>query len=114
MGRVHEVKTDAAGYEAVTDDEFVTESEDESRTPTALQTGASKWGVSPAWLSKRFSTLWTVFLARGRKLVLIAGHLAWIFTTSMLLVGLPILYAYDREKNAQLQEQPMLAMSQQS
>ena len=27
------------------------------------------------------------------------GHAAWIFTTSMILVGLPILFAYDREKS---------------
>lgn len=28
-----------------------------------------------------------------------AGKAAWILTTSVLLVGLPLLYAYDREKS---------------
>ena len=28
-----------------------------------------------------------------------AGKTAWIVTTSVLLIGLPLLYAYDREKS---------------
>lgn len=36
------------------------------------------------------------------------GKIAWIFTTSMLLVGLPVLFAYDREKA--LQEQQLLSL----
>lgn len=27
------------------------------------------------------------------------GNAAWIFTTSMILIGLPVLYAYDRERS---------------
>lgn len=42
-----------------------------------------------------------------------AGNLAWIFTTSMLLVGLPVLYAYDREKNTAMQAGQMAPLDAQ-
>lgn len=29
----------------------------------------------------------------------IVGSAAWIITTSLILIGLPVLYAYDREQN---------------
>lgn len=33
--------------------------------------------------------------------VRLSGQITWIVTTSILLVGLPLLYAYDREKSTQ-------------
>lgn len=64
------------------------------------------WLVAPFSGSSRWSTkrLWTRMQYVGR----VAGNLAWIFTTSMLLVGLPVLFAYDREKA--LQEQQLLGL----
>lgn len=33
-----------------------------------------------------------------------AGNIAWILATSMIMVGLPVLFAYDREKSLQDQQ----------
>ena len=37
--------------------------------------------------------------ARFGRMCTILGNLSWMFTTSILLIGLPVLFAYDREKN---------------
>lgn len=34
----------------------------------------------------------------------VLGNVAWMLTTSVILVGLPVLYAYDREKNYEAYE----------
>lgn len=65
----------------------------------------------PLWFSIKLKGLYLSIHKKGWNLVQLVGKIAWIFTTSMLLIGLPILYAYDREKNTQLQEQPMLNMT---
>jgi hypothetical protein len=59
----------------------------------------------PNWCSRR--VMGKVY---GRLGVMwrVAGNLAWIFTTTMLLVGLPVLFAYDREKS--LQEQQLMGL----
>jgi len=36
---------------------------------------------------------------KGKALANNAGNLAWILSTSLILVGVPVLFAYDREKN---------------
>lgn len=66
----------------------------------------STWLVSPFSGLSRWSTkkVWTRLQHIGR----VAGNIAWIFTTSMLLVGLPVLFAYDREKA--LQEQQLVGL----
>lgn len=62
----------------------------------------------PAWL-RRNAVQWSAKLyERALYLGRIAGNIAWIFTTSMLLVGLPVLYAYDREKS--LMEQQLASL----
>jgi hypothetical protein len=63
----------------------------------------------PASPKGRFAALFTVpkrFQALGRRiwsasgiLMQVLGKAAWIITTSALLIGLPLLYAYDREKS---------------
>lgn len=58
----------------------------------------------PAWLRIR-PLQWSVKLYdRIGMLMKKAGSIAWVFTTSMLLVGLPVLFAYDREKALQEQQ----------
>lgn len=64
--------------------------------PRRIRSSLSKAGQS--LMSKSYNATHTI------------GNLAWIFTTSMLLVGLPILYAYDREKNSSVQAGPMLPL----
>lgn len=63
----------------------------------------------PDWLAKRAGRWSTAVYARVGVLFARAGSLAWIFTTSMLLIGLPVLFAYDREKS--LQEQQLGSLS---
>ena len=59
--------------------------------------------LKPAALKKRLQGATTDLAGKGWRVASVAGNLAWIVTTSMLLVGLPVLYAYDREKNAAAQ-----------
>lgn len=78
---------DDAEYEDVSD--AYTDGEEETS-----QTGRLAWlRAFMGKLSGRVDKLWRM-----------AGSIAWIFTTSMLLVGLPVLFAYDREKSLQEQQ----------
>jgi hypothetical protein len=47
---------------------------------------------------------WSGLCTRMQGLWKMAGSLAWMFTTSMLLIGLPVLFAYDREKSLSEQQ----------
>lgn len=38
--------------------------------------------------------------AFGSRLYSIVASSAWVLTTTLIMVGLPVLYAYDREQNA--------------
>ena len=53
--------------------------------PISFRSRISIWSRKALKLSLNFAKL--------------TGHAAWILTTSLLLVGLPLLYAYDREKS---------------
>lgn len=53
--------------------------------PSKLRTRLSNWSSRALSASTAFAKM--------------AGKAAWILTTSLLLVGLPLLYAYDREKS---------------
>lgn len=55
--------------------------------------------VLPYSLRRRTARLFAstrTFLAQS---AVYLGNAAWIFTTSMILIGLPVLYAYDRERS---------------
>lgn len=98
------------------EDELVEEEEEEgeNKRGIGLFSGSLSWRrlpfvnwlVAPFFGASRWSTkrLWI----RMQHVGMVAGNLAWIFTTSMLLVGLPVLFAYDREKV--LQEQQLLGL----
>ena len=51
----------------------------------------------PLWLKNRVDGVWK----RMCELYRLTRQLSWICTTTLLLVGLPVLFAYDREKNSQ-------------
>lgn len=96
------------------DDFYTTEDEEIDDVSFAYSTSNNKSPFLyriPLWISIKLKGLYLSIYKKGWSLVQLAGKIAWIFTTSMLLIGLPILYAYDREKNTQLQEQPMLNMT---
>jgi hypothetical protein len=75
--------SDSEDYEDCTDSE-----EESMQTRHSAFISRITSFLSPSALRSRFGRLWTIF-----------GNLAWIFTTSVLLIGLPVLFAYDREKN---------------
>lgn len=47
-----------------------------------------------------FKNIFSIESLRSRfsRFFSVCGNLAWIITTSVILVGLPLLFAYDREK----------------
>jgi hypothetical protein len=51
-----------------------------------------------------FFTLPPNVWARLQRWGSVIGNVAWMITTSVILVGLPVLYAYDREKNYEAYE----------
>jgi hypothetical protein len=53
----------------------------------------------PSKLRSRLSIWSSRALSASAAFAKMAGKAAWILTTSLLLVGLPLLYAYDREKS---------------
>lgn len=56
-----------------------------SLIPISFRSRISIWSRKALNLSLNFAKL--------------TGQAAWILTTSLLLIGLPLLYAYDREKS---------------
>ena len=53
----------------------------------------------PAALRNRLSIWSRRALSASMTFAKFTGKTAWILTTSLLLIGLPLLYAYDREKS---------------
>lgn len=66
--------------------------------------------LSPSRLGKTLKGTSISLIHRSKAMARTAGNLAWIVTTSMILVGLPVLYAYDREKNTSAQNGQMLPL----
>lgn len=54
----------------------------------------------PVWMRRRLNGVWS---ALGRLYDRLSS-LSWIVTTSMLLLALPVLFVYDREKNSSEQQ----------
>lgn len=104
------------GEEHEDDSEYTDASEDEDQESLESASGARTGVVTSLmhrirrccrWPStSAFS--WGRLRSRMSTVVSFAGNAAWIFTTSMLLIGLPVLFAYDREKA--LQEQQLLGL----
>ena len=101
MVKVEEIFSGAAGLGTLDDDaeyEDVSDVEEEASESILDRITALSdiipfaWRLRARYLLRRTSLVcqrWTKYV----------GHAAWIFTTSMILVGLPILFAYDREKS---------------
>jgi mitochondrial import receptor subunit TOM22 len=53
----------------------------------------------PVRIRSRLSVWSRRALSSSVSLIKFTGKAAWILTTSLLLIGLPLLYAYDREKS---------------
>lgn len=107
MVQVREVtsRNSVAEVDANYDDVYSDYTDSESTEDTS--THQPTWTrFIPDWLSSgRWTTkLWSRICRYGQ----LVGNIAWTFTTSMLLIGLPVLFAYDREKA--LQEQQLMGL----
>lgn len=108
---VHEIK-DEDEFEAQlvqndSFDDYTTEEDDgeegdELMTDTFKKSKSCRWNVFaylPLSVRRRLSALslraWSTTFSMAKW----AGKAAWIITTSMVLIGLPLLFAYDREKS---------------
>lgn len=49
-------------------------------------------------------------MEKSKSMAKAAGNLAWIVSTSLILVGVPVLYAYDREKSMAAQGGQMMPL----
>ena len=75
------------------DDDFTT---DEEEYEPASPKGRFAFLFS---FPKRFQAFGRRIWTASGNLMQVLGKAAWIITTSALLIGLPLLYAYDREKS---------------
>lgn len=102
----------AAQYED--DDEYITEDEyyddddgmeEYSHKPRGFSQKISNVAaaLAPGRLGNTIKSTSASMLETSKAVAKTAGNVAWIVTTSLILVGLPVLYAYDREKNSAAQ-----------
>lgn len=106
---VHEVRDEDEDFESqlIRNDEGIIDdyTTDDEEYEESESTGKFKGPISfltaliPAKLRSRLSIWSQRALSTSISLAKMAGKAAWIVTTSVLLIGLPLLYAYDREKS---------------
>lgn len=81
------------------DEEYYEECEEDSGVNKKQGPIAFITNLIPFKLRSRISNWSARALSASTAFAQMAGKAAWILTTSLLLVGLPLLYAYDREKS---------------
>lgn len=109
---VHEIKDDDEEFNSQlinndTIDDYTTDDgedeEDFEVEESSAIGGRSKimnlFSFIPLRLRNRLSIWSQRALSASISLAKMTGKAAWILTTSVLLIGLPLLYAYDREKS---------------
>lgn len=112
---VHEIRDEDEDFESqmilndegivddyTTDDEYYEESEENGEDSGKSKVSGPFGFISaliPAPLRSRLSMWSRRALSASISFAKVAGKAAWIITTSVLLIGLPLLYAYDREKS---------------
>ena len=110
---VHEIRDEDEDFESqlvrndeiiddfTTDDEDFEELDEEDGHYNGKFTGPFGFITAfiPAPFRSRFSIWSRRALSASISFAKMTGKAAWIVTTSVLLIGLPLLYAYDREKS---------------
>jgi hypothetical protein len=105
---VHEIRDEDEDFDSQLVDDYTTddgeqyeEYEDEEEGYDNEKTGLASYFVSfiPLRIRSRLSIWSSKALSASLSFAKLTGKAAWILTTSLLLVGLPLLYAYDREKS---------------
>ena len=81
------------------DEEYYEECEEDPEVNKRQGPVAFITNLIPFKLRSRISNWSARALSASTAFAQMAGKAAWILTTSLLLVGLPLLYAYDREKS---------------
>lgn len=103
---VHEI-VDEEDFDAQILDDYTTDDEEyyEGEDADLEEDSQSKGPISfltnliPIKLRSRLSIWSARALSASTSFAKMVGKTAWIITTSLLIVGLPLLYAYDREKS---------------
>ena len=104
---VHEI-VDEEDFDAQILDDYTTDEEEyfDGEDAEYEEAGSQRRGplsfitnLIPLKLRSRLSIWSARALSASSSFAKIVGKTAWIVTTSLLLVGLPLLYAYDREKS---------------
>ena len=95
------VRNDGVIDDYTTDDEDFEELEDDYERGNGKLNGPFAFisAIIPAKFRSRLSIWSRRALSASISFAKLTGKAAWIITTSVLLVGLPLLYAYDREKS---------------
>lgn len=93
------VRNDGVVDDYTTDDEYYEEIEENGEDTKAPGPFGFISALIPAPLRSRLSIWSRRALSASISFAKLTGKAAWIITTSVLLIGLPLLYAYDREKS---------------
>lgn len=107
------IPVDADQYDDYSDeDEYITEDEESDETGAGIKTrlGHAIASLGPKRIATTLKSTSATMLGKSTAFAKQAGNLGWIVATSLLLVGLPVLYAYDREKNTAAQAGQMLPL----
>lgn len=101
--------------EYITEDEYF-DDEDEIESYSQKRRGLGQKisnvaaALAPGRIGSTLKNTSVSLLEKSKSVAKTAGNVAWIVTTSLILVGLPVLYAYDREKNTAAQTGQMLPL----
>ncbi len=98
--------------EYITDDEefFDGEDEDPKEDGVCARIARVAASLAPNQICKTISISSGNLLEKSKSVAKTAGNFAWILTTSMILIGIPVLLAYDREKNDAMQAGQMMPL----
>lgn len=106
---VHEIRDEDEDFDAQLIDDYTTDDgeyeEGSEFEGTGFNGKANRgplsflFGFVPMTVRSKLSNLSKRALSASLNLAKMTGKAAWILTTSLLLIGLPLLYVYDREKS---------------
>lgn len=107
----------ASDEEYVTDEEYedydIEEEEEADRNHQGRNSFASRLAaIVPSRLTRSLKLSSTSLVEKSKAVAKTTGNLAWIVTTSLILLGVPVLYAYDREKNMAAQSGQMAPLDE--
>ena len=105
-GNVMELRRRGAGIHYEDEDDSYLEEEDSEYEDIEDESPSSRTTPFIDRLRRSLSGFFSAsgLPAFGARLYSIVASSAWVLTTTLIMVGLPVLYAYDREQNATAME----------